>query len=443
MNASEECNTIAAIDLAFPTPIGLAEHWKQLATRLSIRLQHSVEVICHASEEYGAAYEVFVQSCVERGAKRIVFLPTGCSFDLQALEASILLLHNQKSLIEIYVADRPTLRDWAVAIHAEDEQGTKEGLLFERWIVSDGVEDEEVYETVLLSHELNQLSAQSRAYRYGFLQQGYPRISKLKLKEISTMRNGEIIPWKIRNRRELDQVLSRANVESASDCGIDSTNTLFTNPGLEQLYLGKYLDALAWRSVERYFEIISPGCVVIHRELYQLDKRMDMLLPPQYRARVEQVRSSSMGSASLQFDEFGKVAWDKIWTSFCDLAMAGGPPHRGKLLEAVSGEAVRGDIARYENVAAEIRRGIELVTGLTTFESDALGWVGIECDDEAMAVWLLRAIIVENVMVRRQGKALYLPAGPDFAIQREIKNVITSVAKTVHYWRAHLRMNDF
>ena len=122
--------------------------------------------------------------------------------------------------------------------------------------------------------------------------------------------------------------------------------------------------------------------------------------------------------------------------------MAGGPPHRGKLLEAISREQVLQDRDAYHGVANEIRRGIELVTQLKTMESESLGWVGILCDDEAMAVWLMRAIIVENVMVRREKEILFVPAGPEFTIKREIKNVITSVAKTVHYWRAHLKMRS-
>jgi sirohydrochlorin cobaltochelatase len=54
----------------------------------------------------------------------------------------------------------------------------------------------------------------------------------------------------------------------------------------------------------------------------------------------------------------------------------------------------------------------------------------------------MRAIIVENVMVRREGNTIYLPAGPKFTLKREIKNVITTVAKTVHYWSAHLKMRQ-
>ncbi|XZE17622.1 hypothetical protein SH449x_002896 [Pirellulaceae bacterium SH449] len=165
--------------------------------------------------------------------------------------------------------------------------------------------------------------------------------------------------------------------------------------------------------------------------------RMEELLPSEYRGTTNDVSPSSMGSARIESGPDGKVAWDKIWTSFCDLALAGGPPHRGRLLEAVTSEACSNDPEKYQAVVAEIERGIKLVTGLNTVRSQVLGWVGIECDDQLMAAWLMRAIIVENVMVRREGHVLYLPAGPDFQVTKEIKNVITSVAKTVHYWREH------
>jgi sirohydrochlorin cobaltochelatase len=59
------------------------------------------------------------------------------------------------------------------------------------------------------------------------------------------------------------------------------------------------------------------------------------------------------------------------------------------------------------------------------------------CTDEEMALWMLRAIVVENVAVRREGRVLYLPAGPAFQIEAEIKNVVTVVAKTHHYWTEH------
>jgi len=43
---------------------------------------------------------------------------------------------------------------------------------------------------------------------------------------------------------------------------------------------------------------------------------------------------------------------------------------------------------------------------------------------------MLRAITMENVAVRLEGRALDLPAAPVFRIDKEIKNVVTVVAKT-------------
>src|ERR1700722_19781678 len=54
-----------------------------------------------------------------------------------------------------------------------------------------------------------------------------------------------------------------------------------------------------------------------------------------------------------------------------------------------------------------------------------------------MADWLVRAIVMENVSARCEGTALELPAGPAYRIEKEIKNVITAVAKTSHYWLDH------
>jgi hypothetical protein len=174
-------------------------------------------------------------------------------------------------------------------------------------------------------------------------------------------------------------------------------------------------------------------------ELNRLQHSLDSQLPTEYSGKLDAVSPNSMGSASLRYDADGLVPWDKIWTSFCDLAMAGGPPHRGKLLEAAPAESIAQSPDRTAAVVSEIRRGIGLASGLSTLDSPYASWVAIACDDECMAAWLLRAILVENVVVRREGSVLYVPAGPEYRVEKEIKNVITSVAKTVHYWRAHLR----
>ena len=173
--------------------------------------------------------------------------------------------------------------------------------------------------------------------------------------------------------------------------------------------------------------------------LNALQYQLQQQLPSEYAERLDDVSARSMGSAKIAPDESGLVPWDKIWTSFCDLAMAGGPPHRGKLLEPVALERIEQAPEAYRAVVAELQRGIRLASGLNTCQSPYLGWVCIECDSEPMAAWLMRAILVENISVRRESTKLYLPAGPDYRVDKEIKNVITSVAKTHHYWQAHLR----
>ena len=55
-----------------------------------------------------------------------------------------------------------------------------------------------------------------------------------------------------------------------------------------------------------------------------------------------------------------------------------------------------------------------------------------------MAGWLLRAIVMENVSARAEGPLLDLPAGPAYRLEKEIKNVVTVIAKTCHYWTGHM-----
>src|SRR6187402_1223866 len=115
--------------------------------------------------------------------------------------------------------------------------------------------------------------------------------------------------------------------------------------------------------------------------LAELDARLKILLPPAYADSYETLNPAPMKSAGLKFDLQGEVAWSEIWGSFCDLALAGGPPHKGALL----GPASAGDV-------------------------DA----------------------------RATGTMLDLPVAPSFRLDREIKNVVTVSAKTSHYWLEHM-----
>ena len=172
--------------------------------------------------------------------------------------------------------------------------------------------------------------------------------------------------------------------------------------------------------------------------LEALDAKINAILPPRYIGCFEDVPSSSMGSASLKYDKNGKVAWDAIWTTFCHLALAGGPPHRGKFLSAVSAREAVAHPTEQAAVMAEIKRAIKLICILDVIEEAPPGWVAIRCRDEDMAAWMVRAIVAENVIAKHTGEVLFVPAGPHFRIEKEIKNVVVCVAKSCHYLLDHV-----
>ncbi len=172
--------------------------------------------------------------------------------------------------------------------------------------------------------------------------------------------------------------------------------------------------------------------------LAALEFRLRTVLPEEYQDCYEEVQPVSMGSAGLKYGSDGKVAWNEMWATFCDLAMAGGPPHKGMLLEPGTQAEIDANSGRYLQVVDEIVRGVRLVTGLAARASGVPGWVRVDCHSDAMAGWLLRAIVMENVSARCEGSALDLPAGPDYRVEKEIKNVVTVIAKTCHYWTGHM-----
>jgi len=168
------------------------------------------------------------------------------------------------------------------------------------------------------------------------------------------------------------------------------------------------------------------------------EAKINAILPPQYVGRFEDVSPTSMGSAALRYDSRGRVAWGEIWTTFCHLALAGGPPHRGRWLGPVTADEANSAPEAYEAVVAELRRAFQLCVGLPVIPRRRPGWIGLQCDDGATAAWLARAIVAENVVAEHDGSVLFVPAGPGFRIEKEIKNVVVSVAKTCHYLLDHL-----
>jgi hypothetical protein len=117
--------------------------------------------------------------------------------------------------------------------------------------------------------------------------------------------------------------------------------------------------------------------------------------------------------------------------------MAGGPPHKGTLLRPGTPESIDAQPQGYNRIVAEICRGIAEAAKLNAGPSLHPGWIAVDCPDPASADWLARAVTMENVSARCEGKILFLPAGPAYRIEKEVKNVVTSIAKTCHYWFDH------
>jgi Ni2+-binding GTPase involved in maturation of urease and hydrogenase len=145
--------------------------------------------------------------------------------------------------------------------------------------------------------------------------------------------------------------------------------------------------------------------------------------------------AAPMTAAPFVWRPDGRPDWRTMWESFCDLALHGGPPHRGPA-DALRASHAAPD-ACAPDMIAEIRRGIWETTGLFA-EPTTSGWIAVTCHSGEMATWLAGAIVLENVEARAEDDRLLLPAGPGYRLDNEVKSLITVVAKTHHYWDAHL-----
>lgn len=146
-------------------------------------------------------------------------------------------------------------------------------------------------------------------------------------------------------------------------------------------------------------------------------------------------KRAPMASAPIVYNDDQTVAWDQMWDTFCVLASAGGPPHRATRLEPQPESDPMSE--GYRTAVAEIIRGIRLVSGLDA-QPVQTGWLSVDCGQASKARWLSEQIVQENVASFCQGTCFFVPVGERFTLKGEIKNVITAVAKTTHYWSDHL-----
>jgi sirohydrochlorin cobaltochelatase len=148
------------------------------------------------------------------------------------------------------------------------------------------------------------------------------------------------------------------------------------------------------------------------------------------------VSNAPMSAAPFVYRDDGRPDWSAMWQGFCELALYGGPPHRGAD-NPVEAEQTDADAMTMNDAIMEIRRGIYETTGLFA-EPSPPNWMAVTCQSKRMAAWMCAAIILENVDARCEDEILYVPASPDFDLKNQVKSVITVVAKVNHYWQAHI-----
>lgn len=436
--------------LDIPTTVLLGRSWsgagravRRLARRLASRLQHDVDT-CDLAEP-GEPLSRLARAEAERGARRLVLLPVALE-DGGLADARINIdcfrrVHRGRAPaaddIARMLGDRA--RDASRTLASGSQQPAQVAVVIATGGGANPASNAEVARRARLVYEAHGFGEVTCA----FIGLTTPSVGDAIARAARLGARGVVVVphllFDSRGHRHLVQQARAAATAARVEVAI--ARTLDTHPGLVWALVRRHLEALSdgdlattWVNpdLQRIFEHShGPG---LHEVL---ETRMAQILPARYRDFGRVVSSAPMGAAPLQRTDDGRVAWDKMWQGFCELALAGGPPHRGTLLEAVSSHEAEADPARYAAVRAELARGLAMVTGLPLVLDGPTGWIGLRCDDEEMAIWLMRAIVVENVMVRREGAVLCLPVGCHFTLEGEIKNVVTVVAKTYHYWKEH------
>ena len=444
--------------LLAPREPGTTQALGRLTTRLAAKLGHAVEP-CRF-DGVGEPLAAAVERAVARGASRLVVLPLVVGLGAETtglLGKALAAVAGRWPALRLHRGAPPGADDLARILGDRAREAI--GRLSRRpsapgevvvVIVGGGGENPahnaELARLARLVYE---------AHRFGEVAHAFVELTAPRAAEVigRWARLGAraivVVPALLFAGRTYRQLAEQARAGArAAGVAVALARPLYPHPALVWTLVRRHLEALLdgardgpdpsalpWVNPELFWQLQGP-----HSHdggpLRELEARMAAMLPPRYRDPSLAVSSAPMGAADLLLDAEGRVAWDRMWEGFCELALAGGPPHRGTLLEPVTREEALANAERYAAVVRELARGIRMVTRLDVVDGPP-GWIGVACESEEMAIWLMRAILVENVMARREGPTLYLPAGPRFTMGGEIKNVVTAVAKTHHYWTQH------
>ena len=434
---------------------------EELARALAARLGRPVTLCRHEDSE--ASVVAGIRTLIGAGSERLVALPVSLSTDQRQpdLARAITWASRRWPFFDFHVAAPPIWDEWAAwletlardALSHLGAQPEDSAILLAGEASSSPVTNANLPR---LAHLVREAGAFARV-EHAFLGAVRPSPSEVAgmLAHLG-LRTLVVVPWLLATDAALRRLADQME-QAAADHGLRAVvaHAPLAHDALIDVLVARHRAALDDRSLlaqswteiqaeiarERGASAHAPAAGISAEEaarLEALDRRINEMLPPGYEGRYQDVCPVPMSAAPLTFGPDGTVAWDEMWDSFCDLALAGGPPHRETLLEAVTAAEALAEPEQYRAVVMEIERGIRLVTGLPVLRSTTPGWVAVRCDSDEMAIWLMRAIIVENVIVRREGDVLHLPAGPRFTLKGEIRNVVTVIAKVVHYWSAHV-----
>jgi hypothetical protein len=78
-------------------------------------------------------------------------------------------------------------------------------------------------------------------------------------------------------------------------------------------------------------------------------------------------------------------------------------------------------------LARGIAGRVQQETGLAASSHRYAGWLGVECASVRSAIWMMRALVVSNVLSRREGTVLFVPLNIKGDLMGD--RVVTSLAR--------------
>ncbi len=88
---------------------------------------------------------------------------------------------------------------------------------------------------------------------------------------------------------------------------------------------------------------------------------------------------------------------------------------------------------KHQMLRDKIAGSIRQLTGLRSSDRQCIGWLGLECPDIQSAIWMMRALVVSNVLSRREGTILFVAVNS--ATDSNGEAVIQNVAR-IHAFAA-------